>query len=186
MIQFKYFWKNYGKKIAIPYYVLMSKLLWGIIAMVILAQSYVSFAVGERMAGMRSKSEDFSLSSFKATNHSLSPDTALGLFDIKGKSFALKETPRKIIIPNSTVSGNSTLVLVFDNPGAHILSQAKIYDLMGQEVADFREETPAGNDPIRLTWDGRDKNGSIVRGGIYIYQVQAESQLINGTVVVAR
>ena len=102
------------------------------------------------------------------------------------QAFSLRDTPRKILVPNSTIPDNATFVLLFDNPAAAIISQAKIYDISGAEVADFREETPAGSDPTRLTWDGKDKDGSYVRGGIYIYQVQAEGSLMNGTVVVAR
>jgi hypothetical protein len=102
------------------------------------------------------------------------------------ETFSLKETPRKILIPESTISQNAVFALVFDNPAADIVTQAKIYDLMGSEVADFTEATPAGSVQTRLEWSGRDKNGSIVRSGIYIYQVQAGSVLTNGTVVVMR
>ena len=102
------------------------------------------------------------------------------------ETFVLSETPRKILIPESTIPGNATFTLTFDNPAADIVTHAKIYDIMGAEVADLTEATGSGSNPTRLSWDGRDKNGAIVRSGIYIYQVQAGGSLINGTVVVAR
>ena len=102
------------------------------------------------------------------------------------EAFTLKEAPRKILIPESTISQNAVFVLNFDNPAADIVTQAKIFDLLGAEVADFIEATPSGSNPTRLEWNGRDKNGSVVRSGIYIYQVQAGNVLTNGTVVVVR
>ncbi len=102
------------------------------------------------------------------------------------ESFGLRETPRKILIPESALPENATFTLTFDNPAADIVTQAKIYDITGSEVADMTDATGSGSNPSRLTWDGRDKDGSIVRSGIYIYQVQAGGTLINGTVVVAR
>ena len=100
--------------------------------------------------------------------------------------FSLKEAPRKIIVPGSSIAGNAKFTLVFDNPSASIISQANIYDITGTEVADFTEETPSGNDPSQLSWNGRASDGSLVRSGIYIYQVQVEGEVINGTVVVAK
>lgn len=102
------------------------------------------------------------------------------------ETFVLLETPRKILVPESAIPGNAVFALLFDNPAADIVIQAKIYDLTGAEVADFTDTTGSGSNPARLTWDGRDKNGSIVRSGVYIYQVQAGNSLVNGTVVVAR
>ena len=102
------------------------------------------------------------------------------------ETFVLLETPRKILVPESAIPGNAVFTLLFDNPAADIVTQAKVYDLNGSEVADLTDTTGAGSNPPRLTWDGRDKNGSIVRSGVYIYQVQAGNSLVNGTVVVAR
>jgi hypothetical protein len=37
-----------------------------------------------------------------------------------------------------------------------------------------------------MIWDGRDGDGGLVRGGIYIYQVESDGKVINGTVVVGK
>jgi len=100
--------------------------------------------------------------------------------------FVLRDTPHKYLIPNSEIQSNAKFTLVFNNPSSNIVTQAKIYDITGAEVADFLEETPAGSDPDQLSWDGHDKNGSIVRSGIYIYQIQAGNVVNNGTIVVVR
>ena len=115
-----------------------------------------------------------------------SPAYVSGGLKAANATFALTDTPRKIFIPESTIASNATFVLTFDNPAADIVTQAKIFDLSGAEVVDMREETASGSNPDRLSWDGRDKSGSVVPSGIYIYQVQAGGALINGTVVVAR
>ena len=110
----------------------------------------------------------------------------LSPFTLYAPTFALLDTPHKIFIPESVIAANSTFILNFDNPAADIVTQAKIYDLTGGEVVDMQEVTASGSNPTRLSWDGRDKSGSRVPSGIYIYQVQAGGSLINGTVVVAR
>ena len=46
----------------------------------------------------------------------------------------------------------------------------KIYDLLGQEVRTLVDrETSAGNH--RVTWDGKDKNGTVVPSGVYVYRL---------------
>jgi len=101
-------------------------------------------------------------------------------------SLSFLTTPRKILIPESTVLGNAVFTLLFDNPTAAIITRSKIYDLNGSEVNDFFDVKGSGSNPISLTWDGRDRNGSFVHSGIYIYEVQADNTVFNGTVVVVR
>ena len=96
------------------------------------------------------------------------------------------ETPRKILIPESTVPNNAIFTLLFDNPTAEIITRAKIYDLNGAEVNDFFDAAGSGSNPVRLTWNGRDRSGSLVHSGIYSYEVQAGNSIFNGTVVVVR
>ena len=111
-----------------------------------------------------------------------------GSVKLKGaaSSFSLSQsTPTKIFTPNGDGT-NDTFQLIFENPSGSILSQKKIYDLTGAEVADFQVNGDETSTPVTLIWNGRNQSGSIVRSGVYIYQVQAEGKVINGTVVVAR
>lgn len=53
-----------------------------------------------------------------------------------------------------------------------------IYDLNGRLVKCL--------DKGIRTWDGSDEDGRIVEGGLYIYQIHSEDQIISGTVVVLK
>lgn len=62
------------------------------------------------------------------------------------------------------------------------INKGKIYDITGAEVADLQP----GSTEDSLIWDGRDKNGNIVHSGVYIYQIEVEGKVFNGTIVVAK
>ena len=115
----------------------------------------------------------------------------LGKFQVRqvkrASEFTLNQlTPRKIFTPNGD-GVNDEITLFLDNPNDSIISQAKVYDITGAEVSDFKQGIVAGvHGVVSLTWDGRDKSGSIVRSGVYVYQIQSEGKVINGTIVVAR
>ncbi|MBI4057015.1 MAG: gliding motility-associated C-terminal domain-containing protein [Elusimicrobia bacterium] len=75
---------------------------------------------------------------------------------------------------------NDDIVIQVNNP-ADVGVGAKIFDLKGAYVSDM--EYDAGTQ--RLKWDGK-SNGSVVTSGVYVYQVEAEGKVFNGTVVVIR
>jgi len=101
----------------------------------------------------------------------------------------------RIITPNGD-GLNDTAIFCVDNPAFSDV-QGKIYTLLGTEVAALGPLTssvstgmncPVGvlpNSSQYLTWDGR-SNGSVVRSGVYVYRIQAESRIYAGTIVVAR
>ena len=88
----------------------------------------------------------------------------------------------RIITPNG--DGKNDLFWVFyENPLDNEV-HGKIYTIDGAEVADMKHKT--GSAEYSLCWDGCDGSGGVVPAGVYIYQLNAEDSVFNGTVVVAR
>lgn len=106
---------------------------------------------------------------------------------LRGTEFAITQiTPRKIFTPNGD-GVNDEIILFLENPNDSIISQARIFDLTGADVAEFEQGVVAGQQGvISLKWNGKDRAGNYVRSGVYIYQVKAEGKTLNGTMVVAR
>ena len=106
---------------------------------------------------------------------------------LRASDFVLNQlTPRKIFTPNGD-GVNDDIFLFMENPKDSSITQAKIYDITGTEVADFEQGMVSGaSGIISLKWNGRDTSGNYVRSGVYIYQIKAEGKVLNGTIVVAR
>ncbi|MFH1618815.1 MAG: fibronectin type III domain-containing protein [bacterium] len=85
----------------------------------------------------------------------------------------------KLITPNGDKK-NDTSVFVFDNPRDSAVT-GKIYDLKGAFVSDMK----AGPVANSLEWDAK-AGGQVVSGGVYIYQIESEGKVYNGTMVVIR
>ncbi|MBI4387227.1 MAG: gliding motility-associated C-terminal domain-containing protein [Elusimicrobia bacterium] len=86
----------------------------------------------------------------------------------------------RILTPNGD-GKNDTVVVVFDNPRDSSVG-GKIIDLKGASVASMTQGPVANS----LQWDGKASNGNVVPGGVYIYQIDAEGKIFNGTVVVIK
>lgn len=87
----------------------------------------------------------------------------------------------RIFTPNGD-GYNDKVGFHFDNPELLPVT-GEVFDVTGARVADLRE----GTDPASLLlWDGKDSDGRVVPGGIYIYQITFQGKQTNGTVVVAR
>jgi hypothetical protein len=87
----------------------------------------------------------------------------------------------RIFTPNGD-GYNDKVGFHFDNPELLPVT-GEVFDITGARVADLRE----GTDPASLLlWDGKDADGRVVPGGIYIYQITFQGKQTNGTVVVAR
>lgn len=84
----------------------------------------------------------------------------------------------RMITPNDD-GKNDNVVFTFDNPKNSSVT-GRIYDLKGAVVADMVQIAPN-----QLKWDGK-AGGQAVPGGVYIYQLQAEGQVHNGTIVVIK
>ena len=95
-------------------------------------------------------------------------------------------TPRKIFTPNGD-GVNDEIIIFLENPNDSVISQARVFDLTGAEVADFEQGIVAGaHGVISLKWNGKDRIGNYVRSGVYVYQIKSEGKTLNGTMVVAR
>ena len=108
----------------------------------------------------------------------------------QSSSFNFAGPLSRIITPNGD-GNNDIAFLRFCNPGDSDVS-GRIYTLLGFEVAALGPRVQ-GLDGCAaasvfsqyLTWDGR-SNGTVVRSGIYVYRIQAESRIYSGTIVVVR
>jgi hypothetical protein len=103
---------------------------------------------------------------------------------IRPQSFRISQTvPRKIFTPNGDGIWDDFNIL-YENPEGLDISDAKVFDLSGAEVASLK----AGNynSEASLAWDGKRAGGAKAPAGIYIYQFKAGDKYYNGTMVLAR
>ncbi len=85
----------------------------------------------------------------------------------------------RLITPNGD-GKNDTMVFIFDNPQGKAV-KGTIYDMRGARVAAM-SPGPVANS---LVWDAK-SGGQVVPGGVYIYQIEAQGKIYNGTVAVIR
>jgi hypothetical protein len=108
-----------------------------------------------------------------------------GAFQIRaashGTGATLTRVYPRIITPNGD-GWNDKAIFQFDNPELLPLS-GKIYDITGALVAPL---TVGPNPDSTLSWNGKDSGGTVVPGGIYVYQIDLGGTMESGTVVVAR
>ncbi|MEA3307214.1 MAG: gliding motility-associated C-terminal domain-containing protein [Elusimicrobiota bacterium] len=102
---------------------------------------------------------------------------------IRAQGFSITQTvPRKIFTPNNDGTWDE-FHIIFENPEGLAITNAKVYDLRGTEVAKLVNGTYSSN--ASLMWDGK-KGGSVAKSGIYIYQFKAGNKHYNGTMVLAK
>jgi hypothetical protein len=63
----------------------------------------------------------------------------------------------------------TTIAYAIQKPGAVRLS---VYDVMGNEIASWSEVQASGGH--KITWNGRDRRGSSVPSGIYLYRLETD------------
>lgn len=86
----------------------------------------------------------------------------------------------RVFTPNDD-GWNDKVIFEFDNPGLVPL-KGSVFDVTGAKVADLS----AGPNPdSSMQWDGK-RNGQVVPGGIYIYQIEVGGATATGTIVVAQ
>jgi hypothetical protein len=66
-------------------------------------------------------------------------------------------------------------------------STGAIYARDGQEVrADLGQPVQSRDGQWYIQWDGQDNEGTVVKSGVYLYQVDNDGDKTTGTIVVAR
>lgn len=111
--------------------------------------------------------------------------TRLGRYQLRtterGGSFSADRAglTNRLITPNND-GKNDTMVFIFDNPQEKTV-KGRIFDMRGALVAAMT----AGPVANSLKWDAK-AGGQPVPGGVYIYQIEADGTVYNGTVAVIR
>ncbi|MBI4668301.1 MAG: gliding motility-associated C-terminal domain-containing protein [Elusimicrobia bacterium] len=103
------------------------------------------------------------------------------LYRAMGFEFDISRVEPKIITPNGD-GLNDVVIFRYSNP-TDVKVTGKVFDLTGAYVADITQQGPMADSRL---WDGKDSNGRPVPGGVYVFQIEAEGKIFNGTIVVAR
>lgn len=95
--------------------------------------------------------------------------------------FSLTKVEQRIFSPNVPDTAVNRVRFLFTNPDAGEVT-IRIFDLSGVLVRRNLETESAGV----MFWNGKDQSGAFVKGGVYIYQLEASDKVLTGTVVVAK
>lgn len=98
-------------------------------------------------------------------------------------SLTLTAVKCRIFTPNGD-GYNDKVRFEFDNP-EQLPIGGTVYALNGSRVANLQPGTSTNYSDVML-WDGKDVDGRVVAGGIYIYEIEFQGKHATGTVVVAR
>ncbi len=96
------------------------------------------------------------------------------------QAFSFTGPRNRIITPNGD-GKNDVAVFEFSNPTFAEVT-GRVYDTRGNLVASLAPGMLAGE---TLYWDGK-SGGRAVPGGVYIYVIEAQTQVVRGTVLVVR
>ena len=80
--------------------------------------------------------------------------------------------------PNNSGDASDRTIFHVQSEDSDVRFTIEIFDLLGRRIMTLR-------DGLNV-WDGKDESGVIVPGGVYIYQIRTEDEVISGTVVVVR
>ncbi|MFH2070580.1 MAG: gliding motility-associated C-terminal domain-containing protein [Elusimicrobiota bacterium] len=106
-------------------------------------------------------------------------------YALNSTEFTYFKVMPKIITPNNDGTNDKAL-FIFDNPKTTNI-KIKIFDLTGAEVKDLGEYNQHSYVSGEIkSWDGTDSQGNRVPPGTYIYQLEGEEKVFNGTIIVAR
>jgi flagellar hook assembly protein FlgD len=98
-------------------------------------------------------------------------------------SLTITKIACRIFTPNGD-GANDKARFELDNP-EQLPVAGTVYDLSGARVASLQQGTGSSAVDV-LLWDGKNGDGQVVAGGIYIYDIDFQGKHATGTVVVAR
>ena len=98
-------------------------------------------------------------------------------------SLTLTKVACRIFTPNGD-GYNDKARFEFDNP-EQLPIGGTVFDLNGARVSSLQPGRSTNLVDV-LLWDGKDGDGRVVAGGVYIYQIEFQGKTATGTVVVAR
>ena len=109
----------------------------------------------------------------------------MGQFAIKAaplaSSFTLTKVAPRIFSPDEASTNVNRARFYFENPANGEVT-IRIFDITGALVRRNLEVEGANI----MFWNGKNQAGTLVKGGVYIYQMEAGEEVITGTVVVAK
>jgi len=94
--------------------------------------------------------------------------------------FTLNKVWPRIFTPNND-GLNDVVNFQYDNPNEKGVV-CRIFDIRGALV----RQLDIGQTETSFAWDGKDEKGKVALSGVYIYQLEAEGKVINGTVILAK
>ncbi len=108
----------------------------------------------------------------------------LGRYKIKeafaATEFTLNKVWPRIFTPNND-GLNDVVQFQYDNPNTKGIV-CRIFDIRGALV----RQLDIGQTETSFTWDGKDEKGKVALSGVYIYQLEGEGKVVNGTVILAK
>lgn len=108
----------------------------------------------------------------------------LGKYKIKqapaATEFTLNKVYPRIFTPNND-GLNDVVNFEYANPNEKGVV-CRIFDIRGALV----RQLDIGQTETSFAWDGKDEKGKVTLSGVYIYQLEGEGKVINGTVILAK
>jgi len=108
----------------------------------------------------------------------------LGMYKIKesfaATEFTLNKVYPRIFTPNND-GLNDVVNFEYANPNEKGVV-CRIFDIRGALV----RQLDIGQTETSFAWDGKDEKGRVALSGVYVYQLEGEGKVINGTVILAK
>ncbi len=109
-----------------------------------------------------------------------------GIFgaDSSGGTIADVTVSPRVFTPGQGSRNFDRVSLTYTINGSPDSVEVAVYTVEGKRV--YFIEKPGDTGGGQIFWDGRDDNGNMVKGGIYVYVIRAGEERYRGTIVIAR